>query len=269
MELCPVPTELELQRYYNSEYAVPFSEAYYQHYESISRELLRAILTYTPARGTLLEIGCSHGAFLLQARAAGWDVTGVELSEEASANARALGLKVLMGTLEQNDSSLGTFDCIVAWYVIEHIVDVHSFIDTIKPHLKPGGLLALRTANARALSAITIPQYWQWIGAPAHIRLFSATGMKMLLTRHGFTVLSQSTRRGDNRTFGTDLLMALAKAVVGHKRAELGDEKIKGNGSRAGNLPKCTDLLFWPIDWLLGLNGRNMLGAELFVLARA
>jgi len=27
-------------------------------------------------------------------------------------------------------------------------------------------------------------------------------------------------------------------------------------------------VVFRPIDWLLGLDGRNMLGAELFVLAR-
>jgi SAM-dependent methyltransferase len=269
MELCPVPTELELQRYYNSEYSVPCTEAHYQHYESISRKLLASIGTYTPVLGTLLEIGCSHGAFLLQARAAGWDVTGIEISEEASTNARTLGLKVLTGTLEQNASSLGMFDCIVAWHVIEHIVDVHRFFETVKPHLKPGGLLALRTPNARALSARTIPQYWQWIGAPAHVRLFSAAGMEMLLRRHGFTVLCQSTRRGDNRAFGTDLLMALAKAVLDRKRTDVDEEMMKGNGSRAGNVPKYTDLVFRPVDWLLGINGRNMLGAELFVLARA
>ncbi|MEI4861457.1 class I SAM-dependent methyltransferase, partial [Klebsiella pneumoniae] len=84
---------------------------------------------------------------------------------------------VVTGTLEQNGSALGIFDCITSWYVIEHIVDVHAFLDAIKSHLNPGGLLALRTANSRALVARLIPQYWNWIEAPAHVRLFSPKGM--------------------------------------------------------------------------------------------
>src|SRR5690349_16046346 len=55
MELCPVPTETELQRYYNSEYSVPCSAAYYRHYEGISRELLSVIETHSETHGTLLE----------------------------------------------------------------------------------------------------------------------------------------------------------------------------------------------------------------------
>src|SRR5579863_1836939 len=153
MELSPVPTEAELRRYYNSEYAVPCNAEYYRHYESVSRELLSVIEAHSKIRGTLLEVGCSHGAFLLPAQAAGWEVTGIEISAEAARNARTRGLNVIAGTLEQSQSSLGAFDCIVAWYVIEHLVDVDSFLDIVKQHLKPGGLLALRTANACALVA--------------------------------------------------------------------------------------------------------------------
>jgi SAM-dependent methyltransferase len=267
MELCPVPTETEIQRYYNSEYSVPCSAAYYRRYEGISRELLSVINAHSETRGTLLEIGCSHGAFLLPARAAGWEVTGIEISAEAASNARAHGLNVVTGTLEQCGSSVDTFDCIVAWNVIEHLVDVDSFLDTIKQHLKPGGLLALRTANACALVARTIPQYWQWIDAPAHIRLFSPAGMAQLLARHGFSHIRQSTRRGDARALGTDLLMAVAKALVDRKAQSPDSLTFKGNGSRAGKLTRYTDLVFRPIDWILGIDGRNMLGAELFTMA--
>jgi SAM-dependent methyltransferase len=267
MELSPVPTEAALQEYYNAEYSVPCSDAYYRHYEGISRELLGAIEAKTRVRGTMLEIGCSHGAFLLQARAAGWDVTGIEISEEAANNARARGLKVVTGVLGESGSVLGTFDCIASWYVIEHIVDVNGFLEVIKTHLKPGGVLALRTANARALVARMIPQYWQWIEAPAHIRLFSPSGMKQLLERHGFSVCGQSTRRGDARTLGTDLLMASVKALVDRKRQGVDALAFRGNGSRAGTLTRYTDFFFRPVDWVLGIDGRNMLGAELFVVA--
>jgi SAM-dependent methyltransferase len=268
MELSPVPTDSALQEYYNAEYAVPSGDAYYQHYEDIARKLISSIEAKTGLRGSMLEIGCSHGAFLLQARAAGWDVTGIEICGEAASNARARGLNVVTGALEQSGSSLGTFDCVTSWYVIEHIVDVNAFLSAIKSHLKPGGLLALRTANARALVARMIPQYWNWIEAPAHIRLFSAEGMKRLLERHGFSVCSQSTRRGDARTLGTDLFMAGVKALVDRKPVDTDAPVFCGNGSRAGSMTKYMDWVFRPLDWILGIDGRNMLGAELFVLAR-
>jgi SAM-dependent methyltransferase len=267
MELCPVPTEAALREYYNAEYSVPCSDAYYRHYQGTSRQLLGFIEAKVRNRGRLLEVGCSHGAFLLQARAAGWDVTGIEISGEAANNARARGLNVVTGALEESGSLLGTFDCITSWYVIEHIVDVNAFLGAVKAHLKPGGVLALRTANARALVARMIPQYWNWIEAPAHIRLFSPAGMRQLLERHGLSLCSQSTRRGDARTLGTDLLMAGAKALVDRKPQSADTLTFSGNGSRAGGLTRYTDWFFRPLDWVLGIDGRNMLGAELFVVA--
>jgi SAM-dependent methyltransferase len=265
LELSPVPTETELCEYYNSVYSVPLA-SYRQNYERISGSLLKSIGAKAH-RGKLLEIGCSHGAFLLEARKLGWDVTGIEISESAVQNARMHSLNVIAGTLEQSDNLLGVFDCVVAWHVIEHIADVANFVATVKKHLTPGGLLALRTPNADSLVARTIPQYWQWIGAPAHIRLFSVAGMRQLLQRHGFSGFSQGTRRGDARTFGTDLLMAVAKAVVGRGSQNADGLSAQKNGSRGGKLAPYTDLVFKPGDWILGIDGRNMLGAELFVMA--
>lgn len=267
LELSPVPTQEELREYYNSAYSVQ-TDGYFRAYERMSRVLLRSIEQEIP-RGTLLEVGCSHGAFLLEARQSGWDVIGVEISEHAAGNARKRGLAVHTGTVEQNDSSLGVFDCIVSWYVIEHIVDVNAFLDVVRKHLRRGGLLVLRTANARALVARAIPQYWQWIDAPAHIRLFSPAGMQQLLERHGFSTIQQSTRRGNARTFATDVLMAGVKAVVDGKGRVAAASVSAHNGCRARKLSRYTDFVFKPLDWILGVNGHSMLGAELFVMANS
>ena len=50
--------------------------------------------------GALLDVGCGDGTFLLEAQKAGWNVCGLETSETAVKNAKALGLSVLPGSLE-------------------------------------------------------------------------------------------------------------------------------------------------------------------------
>jgi 2-polyprenyl-3-methyl-5-hydroxy-6-metoxy-1,4-benzoquinol methylase len=267
LELFPMPTEEELHAYYNSSYKVPF-EAYHKTFQRVSSSLLSAIETFAP-RSTLLEIGCSHGTFLLAAQTAGWDVAGIEISDPAAENARAHGLRVFTGTLERVGAKLPTFDCIVAWHVIEHIVDVGAFLEAIRERVRPGGIVALRTPNAASLVAKIIPQYWQWIYPPAHVRLFSLSGLRQLLERYGLRVVYQRTSRGDARTLGTDLLMAVAKACMVRKAEQFNGTSSQENASRGGKLSQYTDSVFAPLDWLLGLNGRNMRGADLFVIASA
>src|SRR5579863_4454279 len=142
LELFPTPTEIELEAYYNSAYSVP-SDAYRKTYEMRSHGLLELIKSHCPSQGKLLEVGCSHGTFLLQAREHGWDVRGIELSDGAAQNARGCGLNVSTGTLESEGASLEDFDCIVAWHVIEHIVDIKRFLTLVRLHLRPNGILAL------------------------------------------------------------------------------------------------------------------------------
>ena len=62
----------------------------------------------------LLEIGCGNGMFLLAARRAGWQATGLEISERAAASARWIsGCPVHVGRLAELPGDSACFEVII------------------------------------------------------------------------------------------------------------------------------------------------------------
>lgn len=101
----------------------------------------------------LLEVGCAMGWLLRHAAARGWQVSGVELSAEAAAHARSLGLDVHEGTLESANLPDASADLVYMGDVLEHVPDCRSTLEQVARVLAPGGCLFLRgpiTTNSLA-----------------------------------------------------------------------------------------------------------------------
>jgi 2-polyprenyl-3-methyl-5-hydroxy-6-metoxy-1,4-benzoquinol methylase len=98
--------------------------------------------------GRLLDVGCGKGYFLEMARKKGWDVYGVDPSEEAILFARdSLGLEAFPGELKQAQLTPESFDVITAWNVLDHMYDPWGDLQEMYKLLKKGGLLGLRVLN--------------------------------------------------------------------------------------------------------------------------
>ena len=89
--------------------------------------------------GALLDVGCGDGTFLLEAQKAGWNVCGLETSETAVKNAKALGLSVLPGSLEDRLFDDSQFNLLRMWSVLEHVPDANVALRELVRILKPGG----------------------------------------------------------------------------------------------------------------------------------
>src|SRR3954452_8073120 len=99
-----------------------------------ARRLLRAVGTSVP-RGRLLDVGCGHGLLLDEARRAGWEVLGLELSRRAASHARErLGLRVRERTLAElaAEPEPPAFDAIVLADVLEHLDDPLDALDACR-----------------------------------------------------------------------------------------------------------------------------------------
>ena len=95
-------------------------------------------------QGRLLEVGCASGLLLKRARARGWSVTGVELSPEAVAHARSLGLDVHQGTLHEAGLPADAFDVVFMGDVLEHVPDCRETLAEVARVLAPGGHAVVR-----------------------------------------------------------------------------------------------------------------------------
>ena len=137
-------------------------------------------------RGSLLEVGCGPGTFLLVGQQRGWDVTGVELAKLAAEKARGLGVETFNGVLEEfAPTHQEQFDAAVSFEVMEHVPDVLSMLTAIRSVLKPDGVFVFSVPNVDDLYCLrqTLPV----ATPPLHINFFGRQSMSAALREAGFT----------------------------------------------------------------------------------
>ena len=99
----------------------------------------------------VLDVGCSTGYLALALAERGNEVVGVEYDEASAAQARARGLEVLTGDLENMDlrAALGdaSFDVVIYADVLEHLRDPLPVLRATHPLLRPGGFVVISLPN--------------------------------------------------------------------------------------------------------------------------
>lgn len=118
----------------------------------------------------LLDVGCG-GGYLAEAFAgAGFDVTGIDPSQntlKAAATHAALGglrIRYEEGRAEALPCGGASFDYVCCCDVLEHVDDANAAVSEIARVLKPGGLFFFDTINRTFLSwllTIKIAQDWK------------------------------------------------------------------------------------------------------------
>lgn len=140
------------------------------------------------ARGAVLDVGCSTGAFLfqLQTRWPGdYEVLGTDASGPALDYAASRGVPVARGAFLELDFGERRFDAITFWAVLEHLAEPRRFLERARALLAPGGLCFALVPNLRSLAL-------RWLGArsrtvyPQHLNYFDARTLAELGRRAGF-----------------------------------------------------------------------------------
>ncbi|HEX6828340.1 MAG TPA: class I SAM-dependent methyltransferase [Burkholderiales bacterium] len=181
--------------------------------------LLRLLGT-KPGATRLLDVGCSSGAFLAAAAAAGLRAEGVEPSPEAAEGARRAGFKVFTGMLEDACYPDGSFDAVTLVEVLEHLREPLPLLAECRRVLRPGGIVMATTPNAASWTARCMGSRWEVFSLTAmggHVSFFSPASLGLLAQRAGFELARIETRHvrlAEKGQFPTPVYL-LAKLVSG------------------------------------------------------
>lgn len=192
-----VPTAEAIGPYYQSENYISHSdtgEGFINKLYKLARKITldrkqKLILKHSALKqGMLLDAGCGTGAFLNHMKHANWHVTGLEPDAGARAKAEALyGIKPLPAETLFN-MEFGNYNAITMWHVLEHVHDLHGYLEQFNKILVPNGKLFIAVPNYTSVDATHYQSYWAAYDVPRHLYHFSPASMEMLAARHGFII---------------------------------------------------------------------------------
>lgn len=96
----------------------------------------------------LLDVGCGMGQRLYLFNNLGFDVKGIDMSDNAVEFVRnKLNLKIEKTSLEDFETD-AKFDCILGAHIIEHVTEPHAFMNKLTGLLSQSGMIILETPIA-------------------------------------------------------------------------------------------------------------------------
>lgn len=192
--LSPRPDEQEMQTYYSPEYYGEGAHKFRRSLEAVRlyfvQRRVRRVQKFFPRPGTVIDIGCGQGTFLLRLREQGWECHGSELNEESASRARRSGISVAVGEFDKDQFLPETIDLISLWHVIEHLADPLKTLSALRPLLKKGGIVAISTPNIDSLQARITARRWFHLDPPRHLCLFSPHTLETLMKSLGFRLVN-------------------------------------------------------------------------------
>ena len=164
------------------------------------RRLARAarLLGKTPGEIRLLDVGCSRGDFVAAAVQLGFQAEGVEPATHIAAAARAAGLSVHAGLLEEQRFAAASFDVVTLFEVIEHLPAPLALLRECHRILRPNGILIASTGNTASWTVAAMQARWDYFQVAqdaGHVSFFNPRSIALIAARTGFGVEHIGTAR--------------------------------------------------------------------------
>lgn len=155
--------------------------------------LEKAVLSGLPKR--VFELGCGNGALAREISARGFQVVGVDPSEEGVALAQrsSPGLQIEIGSSDEDLAArFGTFAFVVSLEVVEHVYAPRQFAKRVFDLLGPGGIAIISTPYHGYLKNLALAltgkldDHFTALWDHGHIKFWSVRTLGQLLGEAGF-----------------------------------------------------------------------------------
>lgn len=129
--------------------------------------------------GSLLDVGCGAGGFLLAMKRLGWkSISGIDQDPKAVDACMSQGISdVRVGDVY---SAAGTYSYVSMNHVIEHLQHPHLVVKEIYRLLGKSGMVVLRTPNSASFLSKIFGRYWRGLESPRHLNVYSPKSLRML-----------------------------------------------------------------------------------------
>jgi SAM-dependent methyltransferase len=108
-------------------------------------QLMRELAPSMGHTGVALDVGCGYGVLMHMLAERGFDAVGCEMGKPAVAFCRSRGLRAIRASAPGLPFRDDTFDLVVSFHVIEHVLDPAAFIESLVRVAKPGAGLVIVT----------------------------------------------------------------------------------------------------------------------------
>lgn len=177
------PASETVDIYHDNDYLTQFDNE--DEHRRIKGAILRECARFNPPGGRLLDIGCSTGQLLEEARRMGWEPYGLDISAEAVARARQRGFAhVQQATVENAAYSPGFFRVVTMSHVLEHVDDPFAMLGKIAEWIEPGGILCLGEPNFSSFSAWRDGPQWSTLYPSEHISQFTPAAIRRAMEEY-------------------------------------------------------------------------------------
>ena len=149
-------------------------------------------------RKSIFEVGCGNGAVAFDLTAKGFEVIGVDPSEQGVqiANKNFPNLKLETGSAYDDlAGKYGQFECVLSLEVVEHVFYPRQYAKAIYDLLKPGGVAIISTPYHGYAKNVLLSLAGKWdshhspLWDYGHIKFWSVRTLSQLLEETGLQVL--------------------------------------------------------------------------------
>jgi len=244
-----VPAEDAIGKYYQAEAYVSHTDSKKGLINSLYHLVRNYTLTTKPRlvqkasglqSGKLLDVGAGTGAFAAAIQQRGWQVTGLEPDDTARSNAKTNHGLDLQQPGELFTLPAASFDVITMWHVLEHVHELHRYLDTFNKVLTPTGTLIIAVPNYTSHDGTVYQQNWAAYDVPRHLYHFSPQSMQQLAGMHGFTITAYKPMWFDSFY----VCMLSEKHKSGGNMIKAVWNGLLSNLKAVGNAKKCSSVVY-------------------------
>jgi len=244
-----VPDETSIAPYYASQDYISHSNTdkgllnkLYQRVRKFTLEQkAKLVIENTKSKGSILDVGAGIGAFLSVMNEKSWQVKGIEPDEGARKNAEQLFHLHLEQPSALFQLEPNSYDAVTLWHVLEHVHDLHNYIEQLKNLLSKDGKIFIAVPNYTSADAEGYRKYWAAYDVPRHLYHFTPKAIEKLVSLHGLKLVAKKPM-----WFDAFYISLLSSKYRNGKTSWLGAgwNGLRSNLSAFVNKDKCSSIIY-------------------------